>query len=403
MPLLKLQSPLTPEERGAKRKLVIRDTIALVGLLVITVLLFVATYFLFNSFSNQRSRLAKRWLARGEAALHSGHPAQAVEALRSALAYSPGQRSIEIDLAEALAASEKTQEATSYFNTLWEAEPGNGTINLQLARLSAKQGNQTAALQYYRASIYGTWEGDGSVKRREVRLELIKYLLDIKKFEQGRGELLIAAGNAPDEPAVKLPIAGLMEAAGDSANAAQIYKGVLQHRPPNLFALEGGGRAAFHLGNFVQSRDFLERAINHPGFDQQPRSARDNVRNLLAAAVRLLVLYPSPALSRRARGERILYARRLVQARLHACNAPFPGEPGGQAVSPAMADVLGHWAGEPLKLTVAQLERNPDLAASEMQMIYELELAADKDCGPPTGDDSLLSRIAQNPGAVESE
>jgi len=59
MPLLKLQSALTPEERTQKRKIVVRDSIALLTLLLITVALFTATVFLFRSFTNLRARLAK--------------------------------------------------------------------------------------------------------------------------------------------------------------------------------------------------------------------------------------------------------------------------------------------------------------------------------------------------------
>ena len=128
----------------------------------------------------------------------------------------PGSEDIEIDLAEALAGAGRTQEATSYFTTLWEAEPGSGIINLQLARLAARQGNESEALERYRASIYGNWEGDGTVRRRSVRLELIDYLIDRHRYSQAQGELIIAAGNAPDDPAIKLQIAALMEKAGDA-------------------------------------------------------------------------------------------------------------------------------------------------------------------------------------------
>ena len=60
---------------------------------------------------------------------------------------------------------------------LWVTQPGDGFINLELARLSAKKKDPQNAIKYYRASIYGTWEGDGVVRRREVRLELARYLI----------------------------------------------------------------------------------------------------------------------------------------------------------------------------------------------------------------------------------
>src|SRR5271165_1254603 len=219
MPVFELQSPLTAEERLYKRKLILRDVVSLSSLFAITVALAVLTWFLFNSFARHRLELAHRWLARGQAAMVSGHPEQAVEAFRSALEYDPAQRETEINLAMALAAADRTLEATSYFNTLLETEPGNGIINLELARLSAKQGNKPKAVEYYQRALDGTWQGDGYERRRAVRLELARYLLDQKDYARARTQLLIAAGNAPDDPKIKVQIAAMMEEAQDPANA----------------------------------------------------------------------------------------------------------------------------------------------------------------------------------------
>jgi tetratricopeptide (TPR) repeat protein len=403
MPLLKSQSVLTPEERSQKRKIVIRDSVALFTLLLITLALFTSTVFLFRSFTNLRSRLAKRWLDRGEAALHSGHPEYAVEDLRSALAYSPGQRSIEIELAEALAGAGRIQEATSYFNTLWEAEPGSGIINLQLARLAAREGNQIEALDHYRASIYGTWEGDGTTRRRDVRIELIDYLIGIHRYDQARSELIIAAGNSPDDPALRIQIAKLMEKAGDPANAAVIYKAILQHGAPNLAALEGAGRTSFALGNYVQARDYLVKALNHPGGNAESAQTRQDLHDLLEEAIQTLLLYPSPALSSRAQAERTLRDRNLVFQRLQECKLPVP-DTGTLVADPALAPIYAQWQQLPAgsKLTVPMLQQDEDLRRTVIQLVYETDRAADKTCGPATGENALLSRIARNPGAVEA-
>ena len=53
----------------------------------------------------------------------------------------PVSASTEIKLAEALASAGRIQEATVYFNALLESQQGSGLINLQLARLAARQGN----------------------------------------------------------------------------------------------------------------------------------------------------------------------------------------------------------------------------------------------------------------------
>ncbi len=404
------QSTLTADERSQKRKLVVRDTVALLTLLAVTLVLFTATVFLFRAFSNLRDRLAQRWLARGEAALRSGHPADAVEYLRSALAYSPGERNIEIDLAEALAAAGRTQEATSYFTTLWEAEPGSGIINLQLARLAARQGDESEALERYRASIYGNWEGDGTIRRREVRMELINYLIDRKRFTQARGELIIAAGNAPDDPAIKLQIAALMEKAGDANNASQIYKTILQHSPHNLQALEGTARTAFALGNYAQTRDYVDKALANPAEASESAQARQDLHDLRDSAVDTLLLYPSPALSTLAQAQRVLHDRNLVAERLRACGVLLPSTAASswapvQPVRPQFADLMAKWQALPdaSKLTAADLTQNEDLRHSVMDLVFASERVADKTCGPATGENALLARIAANPGAAEAQ
>jgi len=404
------QSTLTAEERSQKRKLVVRDSVALLTRLAVTLVLLSGTVFLFGAFSNLRDSLARRWLARGEAALHSGNPAAAVEDLRSALAYSPGRKDIEIDLAEALAGAGRIQEATSYFTTLWEAEPGSGIINLQLARLAARQGDENDALERYRASIYGNWEGDGTTRRREVRLELIDYLIDRRRFAQAQGELIIAAGNAPDDPAIKLPIAALMEKAGDASDASQIYKATLQHAPHNLTALEGAARTAFALGNFVQARDYVDKALANPAEAGESAQARQDLHDLRDSAVDILLLYPSPALSSLAQAQRVLRNRNLVAERLRACGVLLPSTAASswtpvQPVRPQFADLMAQWQTLPeaSQLTVDRLLDNVDLRRSVMELVYATERVADKTCGPATGENALLSRIAADPGAVEAQ
>jgi predicted Zn-dependent protease len=135
---LHLRSHLKPEERQQKQRLILRDAVALLSLFAITVVLSFVTYFLFHSFSVHRKELAQRWLSRGESAMRAGQPLAAIEALRSAQAYAPDDEKLQIELAEALAAAGRTSEAVAYFNTLLESQPGNGMINLQLARLAAR-------------------------------------------------------------------------------------------------------------------------------------------------------------------------------------------------------------------------------------------------------------------------
>lgn len=395
MAVLQLRSTLSPEERLQKQRLILRDSIALLSLLAIVILLFFITLFLFHSFSVHRLELAHRWLARGEAAMQAGQPAAAVEALRSAQAYAPGDEKLRIELAEALAAAGRTQEAVAYFNTLLESQPGDGMINLQLARLAARQGEEAQAQQYYQAALDGTWEGDGYIRRREVRLELAQYLIRQKRYDLARTQLLIAAGNAPDNAGIEIQISSLLEAAGDHGNALHFYKRALQHRPVQLAALEGASRTAYALGRFQQAKELLEQTLNHPGFEKQPAELQNQYRNMLADSDHLLLLYPDPDLSVRARAERILNNRKIASQRFTAC---FESK---TTVSASLQALAGEWKQLPQTMRLLQLEQNPELEQNIMQLVYKTEQITAQQCGTPTGDDALLLKIANAPEAVK--
>jgi hypothetical protein len=196
-----------------------------------------------------------------------------------------------------------------------------------------------------------------------------------------------------------------MEKAGDPANAAVLYKSILQHGAPNLAALEGAARASFALGNFVQARDYLLKALAHPGEAAESAQARQDLHDLLEESVQTLLLYPSPALSARAQAERTLRDRNLVFQRLQECKVPLPGQPSNSALDPALASALGKWLQIPAwdKLTVPMLQKDDDLRTSVIQLVYETDRAASKSCGSASGENALLSKIAWNPGAVEAQ
>ena len=161
-------------EWSVKRRLILRDALTFLSLALITAVLVAVTLFLFRSFATHRQELAERWAARGQAAIAAGRPDQAIVALRAALSHAPGERSYELLLAQALADAGHSEEAYNYFLGLWETQPGNGLINLRLARLATKKNDMQAAINYYRAAIYGTWEGDAPVRRRDLRPELFE-------------------------------------------------------------------------------------------------------------------------------------------------------------------------------------------------------------------------------------
>jgi tetratricopeptide (TPR) repeat protein len=387
---------LTPEERLARRRLMLRDAVSLFTLFMITAVIFALTWLLFQSFEDHRQDLGRRWKSRGEQALHRGDPRDAIEALRSALAYVPS-RDTEIDLATALADAGKTQEAIAYFNTLWDSSPGDGLINLQLARLAARQGDRKLAVQHYQEALDGTWQGNGYNLRREVRLELARYMIANGDNANARTHLLIASSNAPEDPQIKLQIAGLLEKASDPQDALGIYRTISAVRNPPLAALEGAGRTAFALNHYRLAADYLQRAVSaSSGAPLSPAQLAAD-RDSLATAQRLLLLYPGFDLPGIQRAQRMLADRSIARKRLDDCAASQPQVP------TQLAPIIARWSQLPQRLTARRLEQQPDLEQTMLQLIYDTETTTAQICGAPTGDDALLLRIARNPRAVEQE
>jgi Flp pilus assembly protein TadD len=444
MSFFALKTPLSAADRIGRRRLIFTDTLSLFTLFVITALLAVLTNYLYQSYASHQVELAARWLQRGEQALRDNKPQAAVDALSSALAYAPGDRGTAIKLAEALASAGRVQEATVYFNALLESQQGSGVINLQLARLAARQGNESQAIEDFQRAIYGNWEGDGYVRRREVRFELINYLIANHRLDQARSELLVASGNAPaDDISVQLEIARNMELAQDPSDAFHVYRTILHHHPSLREALDGAGRTAFQLGRYLEAKRYLARALELPATeadaDESAVAALRQSRDQLNEASQILALYPSSRLKPAERDARILSARTLAMARLTACvnaKAAAPATPsaaapaprvssnplqslasrfsrqpskpqGNQEAAPPPVDPLqglvDRWQKLPPKVSSAELTKDPELAETQIQLIYDTELITQQVCGAPTGDDALLLKIAQAPNQVEEE
>lgn len=443
MAFLHPKTPLTTGDRLERRHLIVSDTLSLAILSVITVVLALVTNAFFQSYASHQTYLSERWLTRGVSSLHQNDPQAAVYALHSALALAPGDRTIEMQLAEALASAGRLQEAAAYFNTLAESEPGEGIIELQLARLAVREGNVAQALEYYRRAIDGDWKGDGAVRRREARLEMVGYLLSQGRHTQAKNELLVAAGNAPeDDTADLLKIGLLMEKAQSPADAFNLYKSILEHHPSLFQAVAGAGRTAFQNGHFAEAARYLQRAVNAPEADRLPDKESQDLRNRLSQSQHLLLLYPSPQLSLHDRGIRILADRKIAQDRLSSCmaaqttsnapavsSAPAASQNGeglsplkkfarrfehhsveaadsSPAASPAekLQAIQARWAQLPSRITLSSLANNPALASTQIQLIYDTERVTAQVCGPPAEeDDGLLLKIAQAPNAVDQE
>ncbi len=383
----------------AKRRLFLRDSLTFLVLTLITGALFLVTLFLFRSFTSHRAELAVRWSGRGRDALRAGKPQEAIVALRTGLSYAPGTRSYELLLAQALTEAGRTEEASNYFMNLWVTQPGDGFINLELARLAAKKNDKQDAVKYYRASIYGTWEGDGVVRRREVRLELARYLIEQHDLNAARIELLIAAGNSPSDPKLNITLADLLVQTGDVSDAFSYYEKVLQDDSKNHAALEGAGRAAYRLGNFAVAHSLLERALEakaSPLLKNENRSG--DLATMLENSKRILEVRPSGRLRPEERVARILGDRAIAKKRFDGCIAQFDAASG----LPSLLQQLKlRWTAGDAPMSRPVLLQSLAKQDAAVQLIYDTELQTSQFCGAPTGDDALLLLLAKSPEVTE--
>jgi tetratricopeptide (TPR) repeat protein len=369
-----------------RRKLFLRDSLTFFVLTLATIVLFVLTLLLFRSFTTHRAELAVRWGARGETALQQGHPDQAVPALRTALIYAPDDRSYQMMLAQALGDSGHAEEATNYFLNLWEAQPGEGVINLQLARLARRRGAKDEAIRYYRAAIFGNWGGEGVERRREARLELANYLIEQGDVTLAQTELLIAASNAPPGAALEILFGDELLRASDPAPALLYYQRAIAQDPRNPAAYERAGRLAYQMGDYVRARNWLERAVRESGGTATSADA------LLKNAERLLVLSPAAARTDKDRITRLLDDKAIAKRHWNTCVATLSKE----TPLAAVMSLNGRWTqaeGISTREALAADQGNEDKLTG---LINESEMLAADLCGAPTGDDALLLALGKN-------
>ena len=391
--------------------LLLRDSLIFFALCGVTVALFILTYLLFRSFETHREDLGRTWTKRGEMALLQGHPAQAVTALRIALTYREDLPE-QLLLAQALANAGHTEEAMNYFLNLRETRPGDGFINLQLARLTRREGDAQQAINYYRASIFGGWQGEGAQRRREVRLELAAYLAQRGNASAARDELLIAAGNTPETVSGNVLFGDRLAAIGYPVDAFNFYTKALEQKPHQRDVLAKAGRLAYTLGKYPEAYKLLTEAIQQRSGNPAELPDERQLAALAQDAHRLPELSLSRELPAVERAEHILLASRIAQARLQSCPAQPPASTAPTASAapaastaptiaappvPALQSLRSRWAAATSQLNERSLKRDAALEDSVTQLINDTELQTVTPCGPPHGDDALLLMLASSP------
>jgi len=351
--------------------------------------LWVGTTFITKAYADRQQQLAREWFDRGQADLRAGRLDPAVQELRTALAYSHDNFDYRLTLSEALAAGGHTRQAQAYLRALWDEEPGNGTVNLDLARLAARTGDVAGALRFYHGAIYGIWSEDPAQRRREVRTELVEFLLAHGQTQQAQSELIALAADLPRDPALMLRVAGLLMKASDYPRALEQYRAVLSLEPSNIEALAGAGSAAFTLRMYPQALEFLRRAVAAGSQDPQ-------VAAQLKTAELVQQMDPyQPRLPAAERARRVVSAFAQAGERLQQCAAQRSialDHPAGN--NPLAADYSGWTAAKP-NASERNLGRNPEQGDAAMDLVFLIAIDTAKLCGATDPADQALLLIAQ--------
>ncbi len=375
----------TGEHNGLGLRLYIKQQPVMLALVaVLGVLFFVAVAGLSKAYHARREALGERWFSRGVADLSAKRNDSAVTEFRSALLYSRDNYDYQLNLAEALIGLKRTGEANSYLVNLWEEEPENGVVNLELARIAVQRGQTEQAQRYYHNAIYAVWPSDQEGKRRETRLELIEYLLSIHARAEAQAELIALQENLGEDPAQQKRVADLFLQAQDYEHALAAYRVSLKAARHNQAALAGAGWSAFELGQYPLAERYLQAAVSENPSDNQSGEHLKTTQ---------LVLRMDPfrhGITMEERDRIVMEAFGIAGQRLNSCATVKGPATAGQ---PSLAD---DWAKMKPRITEQELKRNPDLAEEAMDLVFEIERQTSATCGTPSGADEALLLISQS-------
>jgi tetratricopeptide (TPR) repeat protein len=361
-----------------------RELLQLVALFVVAIATFFVTRALAANNRAMSLRDGKEWYQRGQRAAAAGRLDEAVDALRRAAVRDRTDKNYVLALARALALNHDDEAARGVLIALRDAAPEDAEVNLELARLAAERQDIPEALRFYHNALYAPWPADQAAARREIRFELIRFLLGHGQSSRAAAELLAVSADLPERAAEHQQVARLFSEAGDDDHALQQFQHALKLRPDAPEALAGAGRSAFRLGKYALARAYLRQA---------PVEVADvaGMRDIVT-----LVLARDPLANRIGSGERrrrLLADLTYARERATACAGQRPSSGGTAAASSIReaAEALDHQ----LKASTA-LEQ--DSVEAGVDLVYRLTRAAAEACGPPTALDQALILIGREHG-----
>lgn len=298
---------------------------------------------------------ADRSWRRGVRLLHEGRAAEALDALRNAHALERDNTAYELDMISALVALGRTADADPLIDEVLQRKPNDGYANLVAARLKAKESDSEEAEAYYHRAIYGEWPPDAAIHGRDVRFELVQYLVRRNSKQQMLAELISLEAEADDDEPLQRRIAELFLAADSPGRAAVVYRELISKNPDDASAYEGLGEAEMEQGHYRPARAaFLQASWHHEGPSSGAR---------LVLLNEVIQLDPTPRnLPTAEKFERSLRILALAKGDLEAHLEKQPGLANAQtaALLKSAADAAG--AKPPHGPTNELAEENLDLA-----------------------------------------
>jgi tetratricopeptide (TPR) repeat protein len=356
--------------------------VILATLTVLAVVLFLAVTGLSRTHQAQRQAIGVRWFNRGVADLNAKRYDAAVTDFRAALLYAPDEYSYQLNLAEALIGQRHTGQALAYLTNLWDREPENGIVNLELARIVAQRGETDDAIRYYHNAVYAVWPGGQEGMRRDARLELIEFLLRIRDKAQAQGELIALAAGVGADAEQQGRIGELFLRAEDYEHAREAFDTVLKSDRENAAALAGAGQAAFELGQYSLAQSYLQAALAANANDT---ASSDRLKTTQT------VLHMNPFRRQMPVAERdriVVEAFQTAGERLKNCKLPVTSV----TAQPPLSE---EWTRLKPQITKQGLRRNPDLVETAMDLVFRIERKTSVACGAPTGTDLALLLISK--------